>query len=268
MPDIPLVMIHRGNQPWFRKFVEINAKRHGNLVLIGDDQGTQANYFYQLDDYAKSFEEIMSLYVHLNTTPLEYSSFNYCRWFILREYMQRNNIDVSMYLDSDVVMLADPDIEWKSKWNRCSFTLMHGCCAASSFFTSYGINDFCEYMLSIYRNKDGYDYKKIASHFNIRQSSGLPGGVCDMQLFWHYFYNHCYEVGEMMRIAFDYSTYDHSISSPDGYEMAGEHKALRFRGGMVYGIFTRLGTEVCFNSLHLQGDNKQWVFELEGYLAR
>jgi hypothetical protein len=102
-------------------------------------------------------------------------------------------------------------------------------------------------LLLIYKNKDGYPFKKIKSHYTIRQQSGLGGGVCDMTLLEFFHYHSEYgggpgRVGEMMSIINE-STYDHNINAEDNdYDFVnnvkhGIGKMMYNRKGEYFGNF-------------------------------
>jgi hypothetical protein len=206
------------------------------------------------------FSNFQKNYVHLNTTPQDYELFCYERWFILRKFMLDKSLDTVFYADSDVLLFCDVQKEW-SKYDQYSLTLLHRTAAISSFITFEAINNFCSMLENVYSNKNSYLYKKIASHFSIRQESGLAGGVCDMTLFELFHYSHEFgggpgRVGEMMAIIDD-STYDHNINAKDqDFSFKNGTKQVTFKNGQPYVFNERSKKDILFNSIHFQGSAK------------
>jgi len=224
--------------------------------LVDDDNFT----FVTPEGLGSGIGDFSDIYVHLNTTPPDYELFCYTRWFLLRNFMERNGFPVVLYTDSDVMFFENAEEEW-SKFNNCSMTLTHRTSGHTSFITLNGIHHFCNMLTKIYSDKGGYHFNKIASHLKVRQEFGLPGGVCDMTLLEYFHYHAEFgggpgRVGEMMSIIND-STYDHNINVSDSdYLMENGTKKVEIVNGEVCIYNKRLARNIKFNSLHFQGGAK------------
>jgi hypothetical protein len=265
---IGIVTIHNGNQDYFKKILEINSRYNRNIVVLSNRDGQEGDVKFV--DYSKmkvhEIKAFTKLYEHLNTTPYDYELFCYLRWFIILQYMRDNQLDVILHIDSDVLFFSNPDEEYE-KFKYFDFTLIHRSAGCTSFFTRDGLERFCEFLFHVFHNKESYEYKKIASHFQVRQRSNLPGGVCDMTLFQHYDYENAGLIGEMMYVI-DGSTYDHNINTDDGaWEHQNGLKRFVFKKGVPYCKNQRTGEEVKFNSIHLQGGAKNFVFYIDKMLS-
>lgn len=261
---IPILTIHNGNQEYFKKTFEINSKYNSNIIVLSD-KNLEINgiKFYNYSELnVPEIKVFKKEYQHLNTTPVDYEIFCYLRWFIILEFMKKNNLEVIFHIDSDVLMFSNPDTEFE-KYKNFEFTLTHRTTASSSFFTKAGLENFCEFLIEIYTNKNSYEYKKISSHFYVRQNCGLPGGVCDMTFFHNYDYKKSGQIGEMMYIIDD-STYDHNINDDDHvWDFENGLKKFQFIDGFPYCYNKRLKKNIKFNSIHLQGGAKNFVFNIE-----
>jgi len=259
---IPVVFIHKGYQDYLGCTLK-HANKNNEVILIGDTKPPVESSTFKFESISDNFnecDEFRENYIHLNTTPVDYEIFCYQRWFILKNYMEKNSLDVIFYTDSDVMLFVDVNEEW-IKFNQYDMTLLHRTAAIASFITLEGIRNICKLIMNTYKDKNSYNFKKIASHFHVRQDCGLGGGVCDMTLleFFHY----CSDcgggpgkVGEMMQIIND-STYDHNINVPDqGFDFINGHKNYKIRNGLAYVYNNRLQKEIKFNSLHFQGGAK------------
>lgn len=255
---VPVVFIHYGNHNYFQSVVS-QAKRVSSNVLVVGNETTPMRTHIQQNGAAQEFS---SLYQHLSTNGHQVELFCFSRWFYLRELMTMLDIEVCLYLDSDVLLYKSPDEGW-NQFNQFDFTLCHRVSGHTSFWTRKGIDGFCGFLLKTYADKTGYDFEKIASHYHVRQKHGLPGGVCDMTLLEYYSYKVCGSVGEMMHIN-DGSVYDHNINVSDqGFDMSGSHKDITEIGGKPWG---HLGDKLIkFNSIHCQGPAKSLIPQYAGF---
>jgi len=260
---IPVVFIHRGYQDYLECTLQ-QARKENEVYLLGDTQPNVPSInFENLNQFWGDCNEFSKHYVHLNTTPPDYEVFCYQRWFILRDFMKERGISTVFYCDSDVMLFTNVTKEWE-KFNQFDMTLLHRTAAIASFITITAVENLCNLMMNTYKNRNSYNYKKITSHFHVRQECKLVGGVCDMTFleFFHY----CSDcgggpgkVGEMMQII-DGSTYDHNINVPDqGFAFKNGIKDFKIRNGVPYVYNSRLDKEIKFNSLHFQGATKRLI---------
>lgn len=251
--SIPVIVIHRGNQPYYHEVIR-QAKKYNEKVLPIDDTNDPASCNISL--YLQSSDKFASVYEHLSTNGRDIELLCFQRWFILKDFMEKHNIDVCLHIDSDVMMYCNTDTEYE-KFSQFDFTLSHRCCGSNSFFTLNGLKKFCDFLMNFYRNKNSYDYDRIAAHYHTRQKHGLPGGVCDMTLLQHYSYLHCGKIGEMMHIIKG-STYDHNINEPDQYfRMNKGIKDITFVNGIPHCYQESTGKQIQFRTLHFQGPGKR-----------
>lgn len=179
---IPVILIHSGYNDYLN-FTISQASEYNDVILLGTSKILPEKCEnIPLADYGSGFSAFEKNYVHLNTTPRDYEIFCYKRWFILRDFMRSMGLRVVFYIDSDVLLFADVNKEEK-KFKQFDLTLLHRTAAISSFITYRGIDNFCNFLERIYSDHSSYEFKKLASHFSVRQSCGLSGGVCDMTLF-------------------------------------------------------------------------------------
>ena len=264
---IPVILVHMGVSDYLQYSLK-KALEKNNVILIGDKNPNIENNkfkFYKIDEYiSEDFKKFTSLYEHLSTNPYNFELFCFLRWFLIKEFMQRENIDVSFYIDSDVMLYVDVNDEYQ-KFNQYDFTLLHRTAAISSFITKKGISNFCNLLLNTYSDKNSYKYQKIKSHFTIRQQHGLGGGVCDMTLLELFHYNADDgggpgRVGEMMIIIND-STYDHNINVPDqDFDFKNGIKNIQMIDGIPYVYSNKLSKLIKFNSIHFNSGAKTLMF--------
>ena len=246
---IPVIFINFGNQDYFAKVVAQAGKRN-DVFVLGDGPARTHDLRREHE------EEFASLYEHLSTNGRAIELFCFTRWFHLQAFMAEQDVPVCLYLDSDVLLYSSATQEYE-KFRQFDFTLVHRTSGHTSFWTRRGIDGFCAFLLATYRDKNGYDFDKIASHFHVRQKHGLTGGVCDMTLLEYYAYKVWGRVGEMMHIVGG-STYDHNINVPDqGYAMRDGHKDVHFDADLPWCMLDT--DKVFFNTLHCQGPAKRLI---------
>lgn len=257
---IPTIFIHNGYQPYLNYTINQSCK-YNKTILIGTHNLINNNNlkFAPITDYSKYLQSFIEIYEHKSTNDYNYELFCFLRWFILKEYMEINQLKTIFYVDSDVMTYVNPELEY-DKYCQYDFTLLHRCAAISSFFTKNGLDNFCNFLMETFKNKNSYDYVKIKSHFEVRQKFKLPGGVCDMTYF-DYFHNLDNgggpgKIGEMMSIIDD-STYDHNINCEDQYfDFENGMKKIKIKDNKPYVYNHKLKKYIKFNCLHFQGSSK------------
>lgn len=259
---IPVVLIHMGN-PDYLQYSIGKALERNEVILIGDTKPNILNdrfSFYNISDYlTDEYNTFVKNYKHLSTNPYNFELFCFLRWFVLKEFMCRQNIEVTFYIDSDVMLYVNTDEEYH-KFSQYDFTLLHRTAAVSSFINKIGIENFCNFLSKTYSEQNSYNFEKIESHFLIRQKHGLGGGVCDMTLLEYFHYHPDTgggpgKVGEMMSIIND-STYDHNINAEDQYFEFQGIKKVQMIDGIPYVMSKKLNKLIKFNSLHFNSSAK------------
>jgi len=259
--SIPVIVSHLGNQPYYARVIE-QAKKYNEKVFAIGDMDPPSNCF--LGHYLESSEKFCSIYEHLSTNSRKIELMCFERWLILKDFMEKNRIEISFHIDSDVMLYANVTEEF-NKFEQFDFTLSHRCCGSNSFFTLKGLKNFCDFLMNFYQNKNSYDYDRIAAHYHTRQKHGLPGGVCDMTLLQHYSYLHCGKIGEMMHII-EGSTYDHNINESDQYfRMDQGVKDIVFVGDTPSCYQESTGKNIQFKTLHFQGPAKKFLLNLNKF---
>lgn len=256
---IPVVLIHQGFDAYLNYSLE-EARKRNRVVLISDHRYYADTEYIDLKSCWGGCDDFQKSYTHLSTDSYDYGLFCFQRWLVLQNYMQQAGVPLVFYIDSDVMLYVNVNEEWP-KYQQFDLTLAHRAAPVCSFFTKTGLDRFVTFFVATFRNQNGYDFEKIASHYHIRTKHGLGGGITDMAYF-DFFHYHAHvgggpgKVGEMMTIIDD-ATYDHCINLPGAYfEMDQGRKKIVMRDGMPYCFSTKLQRLVKFHALHFQGKNK------------
>ena len=129
----------------------------------------------------------------------------------------------------------------------------------SSYWSLKGLEAFCDYLMEIYGNKNSYDFVRLASHYQVRQNFGLPGGLCDMTLlesFARYKYPHLVGEGSIVNLSTRDLYYDHIIQQAEGFEQENGVKKFILRNGKPYAKYVATGDYIPFATIHFQGAHK------------
>lgn len=266
---IPVVLINYGKQEYLQYTIN-QALKKNKVILLTDLEAPQFNHNNFIQENINNLVDSDYLnfsknYIHMSTNSYQFELVCFLRWFLLKKYMDVKKIETVFYIDSDVFFYADANLEYK-KYEQYDMTLIHRTAAVSSFITSKGINNFCNFLSKTYSEKNSYEFEKIKSHYEVRRKFNLPGGVCDMTLFDFFHYHFDVgggpgRVGEMMNIIDD-STYDHNINSKDQYyKFDGLRKEIEFKDGNPYVFNYKLNKYIKFNSIHFQGSAKSLMKE-------
>ncbi|EKE28284.1 MAG: hypothetical protein ACD_3C00083G0023 [uncultured bacterium (gcode 4)] len=193
MQPLPIILIHK----WYQSYLEysiLQAKKfnaESEIYLIWDS----ANKFLWnklwvkhllISDFEESIQDINKSYKHLSGNSYQYELFCFQRWFILRDFANKNNYDKFIYIDSDILLYTNVSDEIIRFNKIMDFDLAY---VWSSWHTSYfnnqqSISDFCEFILDYYKDNKKLDYlERFFSEYSKIQTTWW---VSDMYLFWIY----------------------------------------------------------------------------------
>lgn len=258
--SIPVFYIHCGENSIITKSC-LKASENNDVILISDFVLNDKKITnVDLDDYgSEECEKFSHLYGHMSTNSEWIEKFCFYRWFILLDYMKKNNLEVVFYCDSDMLLFSNVFEEYEN-YKQYDMTLTHQTAAISSFIKIDALESFCDYLIQTYSNKDNIEYSYLKAKWDIHKKYNMGGGICDMTLLrnWSYHYIPS-RIGEMMHI-YDGKTWDHNINVSDGvYEHNGKIKEIKFIDGIPYCLNKKLNQQIKFNSLHFQGQAKSLI---------
>lgn len=273
-----LVFVHQGDSPYL-EFTLRQARAAApddDLVLLGDPSNDHFPFLRHVDTTAPAYEaagaEIARVYRHLttngHTTALRWLQ----RWFWLRTFLRETGTARAVTLDSDVLLFA-PEAELVAPLADARFA--GGLPADQSGYRwevgpqvtvwpAATVEAFCDFALRSYTDPALgalYD-EKWAYHV----AHNLPGGVIDMTTLYLFVRDEigidafvnleaAREVGgERVAVDHNLSTAENEVA--DEYAMDGGFKQLRWVDGRPVGRNVRLGADVRFQALHLQGHAK------------
>ena len=259
---IPVVVISKTINPCPElKLVVNQAKEWNSDVFLLGDEGNQDycpdNHKF-MSEYYEGVEDFENLYQHLSTNPQDIEKFCFSRWFVLRNFLRKENYEGALYLDNDILLFTDASVEYQKR--KHLYCMLSGRSSGhSSYWSLEGIEAFCDYLMDVYSSKGSYEFALLASHFQIRQHFNLPGGLCDMTLlesFARYKYPHLVGEGSVANPwSYDHY-YDHVIQQAEGFECENGVKKFIFKNGKPYAKYLSTGNYIPFATIHFQGAHK------------
>ncbi len=197
MSNIPLIIMHLGEQPYFKKCVELNTK-FNDVLLIGDQSNLRTftsnprvkhyHVFNLETDDTRDFRNYFKNY-STNSYDAEYTCF--IRYFHYITIMDELGIDKIAVCDSDCVVLENVDKLWAAYMKPgvnaampidVSQTEEH----IDKVCNSVGLltRDFCLRFVNLVR--DIYlhqtQYSLIEKKIRWHAVNEIPGGISDMTL--------------------------------------------------------------------------------------
>jgi len=259
--SLPIIFIHRSNSEHLKySLAQAHESNPNSTIFLLGDSSNNVYDFVEHRPFVEYFQEaahFQKLYKHYSTHGIDFELICFQRWFILREFLMANNLAQCLYLDSDTMLYADVTKESK-KFEQFDFTLCWNSIGCVFFLNHVkGLDEFCQFLLDIYGNKNKFYYDRMVAHYAVRKKHQLAGGACDMTAFQFYSEVNFGQMGEASRII-DGSVYDPNINMPHpGFEMQNGIKKIIWKDGQPYGKFSRTGEEIRFNSLHFNGRAKK-----------
>lgn len=246
---LPIVFIHKGDS-FYLKYALANAKKfnpESKIYLIADGTKEEFEGVEKLDlnKFTKYSKELEKLYVHKNKSNPEIELFCIKRWFILRDFMEKNKFQKVFVLDSDVLLYQNITEDSKN-FSKYGFTLSHGACAHAIFINSSKVLiDYTKLVIDFYKNKVG----KVEYEPN--------GTITDMS-FWRVLKGtNKFGVGETTDII-DNSTYDAALLfEQKGILMKGGLKQITFNDLLPYG--KSIKGQIRLKCIHCQGPTKFYM---------
>lgn len=251
------------------KYIIVENRKNSTLASCVASLERQSIDYAVIDSVASvGFDDFSNCYRHFSTNPESFELICFRRYFLLREYIEKNKIKKFVLLDSDIVVfdgLSDyvgkisSQGDFVGSYVDGQSEVYKRISPHFSIWTDAALNNFVEYLLGAYKKQDVLEeldqiYKKVIS-------SGELGGVSDMTLIYLWATKNSYLGSTAKEI--DGLVGDHNITVPDNFFVR-EYKSffgvklIRFGKGRAWGI-KRSGQRVGFVLLHFQGKAKKMM---------
>lgn len=269
MHSIPVIVVHTGLKPYVEPCLRRAVASHpgGRVVLLGDaaNAGIGVGEHHRLDDgsLATDVADFRTVYEHHSSSKREqFERFCIERWFFVRNFMRRENLDRCLVIDTDVLLFCDVAAE-AARFGHAEMTfarwdavrLLPHC----NFINGRsGIESFCEYALGLYR-----DPRRLEA---VKAKNGKKFGrhwVSDMSLFADWSACGGHAVGMLEDAVRDGVAFDDAIDRTRGFVrrsfvpgVVRPWKWIEYRDGVPYARHREAG-EVPMKCLHFHGAFKE-----------
>ncbi len=271
---IPIIFFHYGN-PDYLKYALKQARfynPHAEIYLLGDEKNDKYPFLTHIN--AANFEgqapAFTSSYKHMTTNGYMYELNCFLRWFYVKEFCRMKGIEEFIYLDSDILVYQDfATLVPLFKGCRIANTCDEMGVPAFTYFKSYGvIDDFCNYLLKSYTDKDMLG-RLEALYQPFVDDAEMLGGISDMVLFHLYFQDHP-EGTLKVDLVNNEVAIDACINREDGFEMENGMKKIFWQDNIPYCKYIKSGKLIRFAIMHYQGHAKNFMrrdYTAGGYKA-
>jgi len=259
---IPVIFIHQGYPTWYlwhtlRQVFLTNPR--SKIYLIDNKKKCFhpifVSHFSLTEYFSTEAINFTRTYIHLSPNPYFFELFCFQRWFILKDFMLRNQIDKCIYLDSDVMTYTNFSEEM-GQYSRFGLTLTRGCSPHNCYVNGpKALDNFCRYVSKIYEITT--TRKELYAVFE--DFSKISGGIIsDMAVFYNYARDNPGVIGDN-HVFFRNSTYDNNIHESEGFEMYKGLKRIFWKNGIPFGRHDNSGKMIRFHTLHFQGYSKRYI---------
>ncbi len=254
MSSLPIIFIHFGNASylWYAVRQARLFNPDAEIILLGDRSNAQCPFVTRhilIDHFFVGAQQFASVYQHLSTNKLQFELFCFQRWFVLREFMRRENIARCLFMDSDVMLYCHVDKEYEHFASH-DMTLSNAETPGNVFVNRRSALDaLCEFLTSMYTCQS-----KLAV---LRQRFEKTGIISDMTALMDFSSEKIIDIGDTRKII-DGATWDDNVHCPSGFEIQDGIKKFTWDNDIPYAR-RESGELVQFNSIHLQGVAKKRI---------
>ena len=155
-------LIHSSNPSYLEealKSLKLNFE-NDNLILIGDETNKEISKkygfkHYFIDDYTEDFN-----YYHCSVNNKDYEELCIMRWFVLKNFMEKNQILDVMYFDSDVLILDSEGVNmcYNNNYDVYFYNILSPKCVCVPFIiylNMKGIQFLTKNLKALYNLKKG-----------------------------------------------------------------------------------------------------------------
>ena len=275
-----IIITHKGN-PKYLKYVLAQLKAtnpSANIILMGDKSNNKYPYIkhVMLSDYSTLANKFANIYIHKNSTDINYELFCYQRWFCVLEYMTKHHLEDVFSLDSDVLVydnlqnlhnfLKKYDFAVSAK-SLTDETISPGYWIAGpplGYFKQNALKDLCNFFENSYKEEKYLKLfdEKMAYHAKRKE----PFGVCDMTQI--YFFakenqNKLFNLSDIFELNNEKVRIDETILDTSDFVEENGHKKLQIKNKTAY-CFSKYNNEkIRFPLIHFQGyvpvNAKEWI---------
>jgi len=285
--SVPIVILHIGNQPYFKNTVLLNAKLNP-VIVIGDesnkDVATIKNVEHVSIDslYSSELDLFKKHFVNYSKNNANYEYLCFARVFYVGQLMKNRGLDAVFHTDSDCIVLSSLDpvvaaihqthtVAYSLEQNSNPFHMVGS--IHNALLTPEFCSKFIQLCSDIYINRTKFEFiePKIKFHFE----QGAPGGICDMTLYYLLAKEKLLDVLDLNQLLLVEGTpaaFDHTVFCSSGYTGETTYalkpntiKQIEKSGDHHLFVVKDSGQRIRALSLHFQGHSKPHMLNIYKY---
>jgi hypothetical protein len=268
-----MFFVHKGSSDYLETTIK-HAKMKNpnvNIILLGediDDEITSEIKYEKISSYNNYSIEFEKHYLHLSDKEYDYELFCIQRWFIILEYMEKNDIKTGFYQDSDVVLDFNVnELKYDNKFWYCDFS-GHTCA-----FTIDNLKKICRFILSQYTEKEKLtELVEIRSHMKHIDELEKWTNVTDMELLSLFIYSNreeVYNLGDTNIngiFGFNINAQDHTNQfHMKKYDFIGDKTKIYLFDNKLYVKNSVINKFERISSIHFHSNTKHYIESFTKY---
>tara|TARA_B100000902_G_scaffold34280_1_gene41268 strand:+ start:1698 stop:2570 length:873 start_codon:yes stop_codon:yes gene_type:complete len=273
---ITCLIIHKGYQPYLKYNLEITSK-YNNVFLIGDNsvrflENINKNVeFFDINQFQKNekIELFRNNFVNYSTNSFEFEWFCFERVLLIESFIKKFKLENVFHIDSDNVMLTGiNDFNFTSGSAYIIPTNQEQFGMAGSIHAGLIDLEFCSKFSQLYEdiyiNKSKFNL--IENKINYHKSNNIPGGICDMTLYFLLYEQNLIKPQNLLEPFHDKKSeeyifmnnynYSNGYFGNNNFEMK-KGKIRIFRNNLVYDIVNNKKVKIA--NIHFQGAGKKYL---------
>ena len=268
--SIPIVFLHKGAGVVFND-VPVNYTNlatlqarlfnpQARIVVIGDEpcRGSLLGFESEtaaLEEFEEVIQPVRALYRHCSPNNPEIEFLCVARWFVLREWMHRNNVPRCLHLDTDVLFYESAST-LDRQFANSDMILSLGASGGNSIVSLRALDIVCRLVMEYYTDPDSQP--ALAAILRAREAGNLQAQITDMSFLAEALAQHP-EVFTTISAETTAPSIDSNINLAEGFEMESGRKKIQFRDDLPHGFRENGGTPTRFAILHFQGNAKAFM---------
>lgn len=267
------------NQEYVKYCIMHTKKLNKKVILLGDEYNKEwCDEWYHVNDFInEKWQHFERVFVNWSTYPDAWALGIFKRFYLIEEYLRRNNYTECVIMDSDVLVYLDflkyePFLHCDAALEICgdqdisSLPRPNGlrmCAIAGvAYFTLEALTDFNDYCIDVYENHREILMPKHEAHLKYN----LAGGICEMTLL--YLWTLTRKEGSILNLMEerDGFVFNGPIGTtenllPDEFQVSRitRVKKFRFKNGIPYFFSMDTKRPVATYSFHFGGADKIYL---------
>ena len=273
--EIPVFFVHTGRQWYLKKTVHLAELYNDRVYLLGDKRNKTycKNWIDQEGIDQSRFKRFESMYQHMSTNPYQFELNCFKRFYLIYEYMLRNNEASCILLDSDLCTFVKyGDMDFAKGRYLAAYSMSKNqepyVWAGSphvSFWTKAGLEKFLDLIERYYTT----DIDVLRKKYEYHKQKGLDGGICDMTLLYLFKKENPLEIFNTA-IRKENTVFDHFLISGTNY-LRNEYlfdeklkiKLIHWVKNEPYFFDAETKELVRALTLHAQGTSKAYIWAID-----